>query len=241
MTGSRSHWQYQEVSQEVLNPESSARCECIRSPQMQTRQVPSLDALNYQLTPCWHFKAGFGTTVTPHKAQLLRQIPSCTLQPSWEPAEIKTPFHAGFIAAWEMNFCLGSLAAAFAASYNSSSSTFWTYTVLFFQQLHSCTITQMNPDHAAIIQSHSSQPSEQQGNISVSQPYPRPQDSPSQLIYQSKSQLHWVRHQTRCLQSGRTPPGRAKMKLLENSSWERTNGISLSLQKLIQTVPYHRN
>lgn len=158
MSGSKSHCQHQDISQEVLSPESNARCECIRSLQIQTHQVPSLDTLNYHLTPCWHFKTGFGTTVTPHKARLLRQIAPCGAAGNQHP-EIKIPFHVGFIAAWEINFCLGSLAAAFAAQYSSSSSAFWMYRVLFFQQLHSCMINQMNPDHAAIIQSHSSQSS----------------------------------------------------------------------------------
>lgn len=61
------------------------------------------------------------------------------------------------------------------------------------------------------------------------------------LFYQSKIQLHRVIYQTHHLQSNRISSDRTKINLLETSSWERTNGISLSLQKLIQTVLHHRN
>lgn len=81
----------------------------------------------------------------------------------------------------------------------------------------------------------------QQFNLAAITMIARDSLTPDTPFYQSQIQLHRVIYQTHSLQSDRTAPDRTKINLPKNSSWERTNRISLSLQKLTQTVPYRRN
>lgn len=180
----------------------------------------------------------------PYKARLLRQVLSCSLQSNWEPAPWNIRFHsrAALFQSWEMCYHSGSPIAAFIDQLNatallplyefSSSSFIVVRTKKLVQTMLPLFRATMSTVFLTVGQYF---------NLAAITMTTRDSLSPDTLFYQRKIQLHGVIYQAHSLQSDRISPDRTKINLLENSSWERTNGISLSLRKLVQTVLYHKN
>lgn len=183
-----------------------------------------------RLTSCWHFQAGFVTTVTPYKARLLRQILSCTLQPSCEPApwtQDSIP-NAGFTSIWKDEFlfrqpgcclCSSITTALLPLSACTESHSASSFTAAWSRKADQTTLplsraTSPTASSPATFQPHSPDHNHRSAPLSWSA-----KANPNCPGLDTKPMAH----------SLRTSPDRARMKPLENSSWERTNGISLSL------------